>query len=98
MEEFKVKNENYKAIISKEMSMPSICTLCTSLRRNSNEEVKLIPNQNSCFVDKMEMLGLTNVDDKIKESILTYQPFTNSKRSVRTICKNFSHIKSIRTW
>lgn len=86
---------NFKSTIQRMEPMPSICALCTSIHRCKSEKSE-IPQDNSCFVDEVKESGweTKGYPAEYIERLLTYKPFTNSKRTVRAICKNFSHVRS----
>lgn len=79
----------HEAKIGRGEPLPSICKLCSSIHR-CRGELSDTPQENPCFEEK----DLSRYSDAMKERILSYQPFVNSKRTVRTICSNFAHVRS----
>lgn len=81
------------ATIDKHEPMPSICKLCTSMKKHWNTELSDTPQENDCFLEK----ELPNCSEQTKNILLEYRPFTNSKRKVLAVCKNFSHVRKVTT-
>jgi len=75
--------ENFKSTTKKGEPMPNICEICGSYKAVSRKDRDTIQSeQNKCFEEKP-------LDHRSK-----YQPFTNSRRTITSHCKNFSHIRS----
>lgn len=80
----------HEAKIGRNEPMPSICTICSSINK-CRGEVSESPQDNSCFEEKDRY---NHLPEEVKKKIMSYQPFTNSKRTVQTICGNFAHVRS----
>lgn len=88
----------YKATIERNAPMPSMCELCTSIHKEYQLPLNLEDaTQNPCFINKLEKLGLAhaNLTEEQLKAILYYEPFTNSKRKIKTTCGHFAHLKRI---
>ncbi|SCW85888.1 hypothetical protein SAMN04487970_107410 [Paenibacillus tianmuensis] len=81
----------HEAKIGRNEPMPSICKICASVFK-CRGEVSDTPQENPCFVEK----DVSMYSEEMKKRILSYQPFTNSKRTVQTICDKFAHLRSHR--
>ena len=74
---------NFKATIKRGEPMPSQCAICGSCKAITKSDRDAVQSeQNKCY------------DEKPEAWRSKYQPFTNSKRTIISTCKNFSHMRS----